>query len=75
MDAAPSYDLKIVMGDFNAQVGGNKSCYEEVMGTQAMGERNDNRNRLLSFCSSSGLKLEGSLFQHKQGDMEILRRM
>jgi len=31
MDAAPSYDLKIVMGDFNAQVGGNKSCYEDVM--------------------------------------------
>ena len=29
MDAAPSYDLKVVMGDFNALIGSNNGGYED----------------------------------------------
>ena len=29
MNAAPSYDLKVVMGDFNARIGSNKCGYED----------------------------------------------
>jgi len=66
IDAASSYDLKIVMGDFSAQIGSNNVWNEDVIGTQAMGNRNDNGDKLISFCSASGLKIGGSLFQHKQ---------
>ena len=33
MDAAPSYDLTVVMGDFNAQTDSNNCGYEDVIGT------------------------------------------
>ena len=35
------------------------------MGKEAIGERNENGERLLSYCSNSKLKVGGSLFQHK----------
>ena len=48
------------------RIGSNNAGNEDVIGTQAMGHRNDNGDRLISFCSASGLKIGGSLFQHKQ---------
>jgi len=38
---------------------------ENVIVTHAMGNRNDNGNRMLSFCCCNSLKIGGSLFQHK----------
>jgi len=61
----PSYDLKIVMGDFNAQIGSNTEGWEEVIGAQALRERTDNGDRLLSYCSINRLKIGGSMFFHK----------
>jgi len=34
--------MKILMGDFNAQIGADKSGWEEVMSGVAKGERSDN---------------------------------
>ena len=65
IEAAPSHDMKIVMGDFNVQIGMCNNGHEDVMGTQALGVRNDNGDRLLSFCSTHGLKIGGSIFRHK----------
>ena len=65
IDDLPSYDLKIVMGDFNAQIGNNIEGWEDVIGAQAMGERTDNGERLLSYCSNNRLKIGGSMFCHK----------
>jgi len=65
IEAAPSHDMKIVMGDFNVQIGMCNNGREDVMGTQALGVRNDNGDRLLSFCSTHGLKIGGSIFRHK----------
>ena len=48
------------------RIGSNNAGNEDVIGTQAMGNRNDNGDKLISFCSASGLKIGGSLFQHKQ---------
>ena len=65
LDATPEHDMKMVMGDFNAQVGSDTTGWEEAMGREAIGERNENGERLLSYCSSNKLKIGGSLFQHK----------
>ena len=58
--------MKIAMGDFNAQIGDNIEGWEDIIGSQAMGERTDNGERLLSYCSVNGLKIGGILFYHKK---------
>jgi Reverse transcriptase (RNA-dependent DNA polymerase)/Endonuclease/Exonuclease/phosphatase family len=73
MDATPEHDLKVVMGDFNAQIGRDKAGWADVMGTEAAGERNDNGERMLSYCSNSRLKVGGSMFKHKTIHKETWR--
>ncbi len=65
LDSAPAHDLKIVMGDFNAQIGTDNRGWESIMGKQATGDLTDNGLRLLSFSSGSELMVGGSIFQHK----------
>ena len=65
LDAAPQHDLKIIMGDFNSQIGADNAGWEDTIGKEAMGERTDNGERLLSFCSSNKMKIGGSMFMHK----------
>src|SRR5258706_200987 len=65
LSTAPEHDMKLVMGDFNAQIGRDNNAWEEAMGKEAIGDRTDNGERLLSYCSSNKLKIGGSLFQHK----------
>ena len=42
MDEVPGHDMKILMGDFNAQIGAVRTGWEEVIGEMAEGERSDN---------------------------------
>jgi len=42
MDSIPSYDMKILMGDFNAQIGPDTTGFENVIGKEALGQRRDN---------------------------------
>ena len=64
-NSAPEHDLKIVMGDFNVQVGAENGGWEETIGKEALGERTDNGERLLSYCSTNKLRIGGTLLQHK----------
>ena len=57
--------MKILIGDLNAQIGADRSGWEEVVGGMAKGERSDNGERLLYLRSSHGLKIGGSFFRHK----------
>ena len=66
MDAVPSHDIKILMGDFNAQVGDDTQGYEDIIGKEAMGTRTNNGERLLDLCSSFSLKIGGSIFPQKK---------
>ena len=65
LDAVPGHDLKILLGDFNAQIGSDRTGWDDIMGSEALGTRTDNGERLLSCCSVNKLKIGGSIFQHK----------
>ena len=51
------------MGDFNAVIGSTTTG--DGMGMESEGERSDNGERLLSFCSANGLDVGGSLFKYR----------
>ena len=58
--------MKVILGDFSAQVGTDNTEWEETMGKEAFGERNDNGERFLSYCSGNQFKVGCSLLQHKK---------
>ncbi|XP_068240051.1 uncharacterized protein [Palaemon carinicauda] len=66
MDEIPERDMKIMMGEPNAKVGGNNKGIENVMGVGGLGEGvNENGASFISFCSTNHLVIGGNLFQNK----------
>ena len=61
----PRSNVIILMGDLNAKIGSNNNGYEECMGTNGLGEMNDNGERLADLCAADGLVIGGSLFMHR----------
>ena len=55
----------MVLGDFNAVSGVDRTGYESVVGPFGHGTINDNSVRLLSYCSAFGLSMLGSWYQRK----------
>jgi len=47
LENTPRHDMKIVMGDLNAKVGGDNTTYERAMGREGCGTMNENGERLL----------------------------
>ena len=45
LDKYRKKDVIILMGDFNAKIGTDNNGYEEAMGSQGVGEMNENRER------------------------------
>ena len=58
-------DLVILMGDFNAKIGGQNEGYEEVMGKHGVGKINENGELFVETCSNNNLVIGGSVFPHK----------
>jgi len=52
------------MGDFNAKIGTDNNGYEEVMGTQGVGEMNENGERFADTCALNNITIRGSMFTH-----------
>ena len=66
-DEIPNHDMKILMGDFNAQLGGERRGLENVVGAHASSHFfSDNGERLTSFCEQNGLCIGNTFFQHKE---------
>ncbi|XP_073668649.1 uncharacterized protein [Paramisgurnus dabryanus] len=61
----PKRDIKILMGDLNAKIGKDNLGKELIMGTQALGEMNENGELFTDFCAFNDLVIGGSVFQHK----------
>ncbi|VDO90982.1 unnamed protein product [Schistosoma margrebowiei] len=62
----PTKDLTILMGDFNAKVGTDNTGYEDIMGRQGLGERNENGDRFVNLCAFNKLVIGGTIFPHKR---------
>jgi exonuclease III len=62
----PDGDMRIVLGDFNAQVGSEVDVWPGVIGSHGVGSITDNGTRLLSFCSVHKLTVMGTCFEHKR---------
>jgi len=57
--------MTILMGDFNAKIGGDNTGYEDIMGTHELGQINENGERFADLCALNQLVIGGSIFPHK----------
>ena len=61
----PSYDIKILMGDFNAQLGALSQGRETIVGPHGISTaHNNNGERLISFSAVNGLTIGNTFFHH-----------
>ncbi|XP_058612499.1 uncharacterized protein LOC131527427 [Onychostoma macrolepis] len=65
LDKVPRHDILLVMGDLNAQVGEDRSGFEEVLGPHGYGKRTDNSDRLVQFYTMNNMEVGSTLFKHK----------
>uniref|UniRef100_A0A8D8TNG9 Craniofacial development protein 2 n=1 Tax=Cacopsylla melanoneura TaxID=428564 RepID=A0A8D8TNG9_9HEMI len=65
MSKVPSYDVKLVLGDANAQIG-REAIWKPIAGTNSLHhETNDNGTRLLSFACTGNLKVVSTMLPRK----------
>ena len=64
-EKSPSYDVKIIIGDMNAQEG-KEDIYCPTTGKQSLHENtNDNGYRLIQFATLNNMVIGSTMFQHK----------
>ena len=66
IDSKGNKDITIVMGDFNAKIGADNTGYEDRMGTQGLGQMNENGELFADMCALNQLVMGGSIFPHKR---------
>jgi hypothetical protein len=65
-DACPKHDVKLIIGDLNAQIG-KEAIYCPTIGKEAFHqESNENGKRLIHFAASRNMVIGSTLFQHKE---------
>ena len=65
MEKIPKHDITLVMGDMSAKIGNDNMGMESIMGIHAMGNINNNGERLVEFCLMNSMVVGGSLLQQK----------
>ena len=67
LDNTPKYDIKLLIGDFNAKLGSEKQqglqCIIGPHGTA--NESKDNGERLISVCRNNAINIGNTFFKHK----------
>lgn len=64
--SAPSHDIKILLGDMNAQIDSDRRGWEEVIGPHGSATTtSDNGDRFLSFCGINNVCIGNTYFAHK----------
>ena len=65
-DCIPSHDLKMVIGDLNAQINQDRQGVEHLIGPfGSAGRTSGNGERLKLFCNINNLAIGNTFFQHK----------
>ncbi|XP_058456421.1 craniofacial development protein 2-like [Malaya genurostris] len=64
-DRCPRHDIKIVIGDFNAQVGQEVEFIPVVVSFSAHQQTNENGLRLIDFATSKNMAIKSTFFQHR----------
>lgn len=65
-DELPRHDLKLLLGDLNAQITSDNSTCPSTIGKHSLhSSSNDNGTRFVDFCMAYQLVIGGSLFQRK----------
>jgi hypothetical protein len=63
-DQFPRYDMKIILGDFNAKVG-RENIFKAAIRNESLHEiSNDNRVRVVNFATSKNLVVKSTIFPH-----------
>ena len=64
-DKIPNYDMKLLIGDFNAQINSDRRGQNITVGPHGtVKETTKNGERLTSLCVNNGLKTGNTFFQH-----------
>jgi hypothetical protein len=64
-DQFPRYDMKILLGDFNAKVG-KEDIFEPIIGNESSHEiGNDNGVRVVNFATSKNLVVRSTMLPHR----------
>jgi len=72
LDHIPSYDIKLLIGDFNAQIDSDRRGQNVAVGLHGTAkETAKNGERLTSLCVNNGLKIENTFFQHKDTSLIV----
>jgi hypothetical protein len=65
-DQFPRYDMKILLGDFNAKVG-RENTFKPKIGNESLHEiSNDNGVRIVNFATSKNLVVKSTMFPHRR---------
>jgi hypothetical protein len=65
-DQFPRYDMKMLLGDFNAKVGG-ENIFKPTIGNEILHEiTNDNGVRVVNFATSKNLVVKSTMFPHRK---------
>lgn len=57
----PRHDVLMVVEDLNSTIGEEKTERERAMGTQGIGRRNNNGERLSDLCTENNLVIDGTM--------------
>jgi exonuclease III len=65
-DQFPRYDMKILLGDFNAKVG-RENIFKPTIGNESLHETsNDNEVTVVNFATSKNLVVKSTIFPHRK---------